>query len=128
MDNSYWFYVKGEHIHGRTISTLVGNGLVVYDPLTNITYLFKDYLSESNQLKLKPALVVSYQDNVFWQKKGNDYWLILKGEMINSRTTSRWSGADLYVTDNQTNVTYIFPDYANATENQLRPAIINPGK
>jgi len=127
QDNSYWLYVKGEDIQNRTKSTFLDSSLVVYDTETNITYLFKDYLNVNNILKLKPAQVVSYQDNVFWQKKDNAYWLILKGEMISSRTSSKWSGDDLYVTDTQTNITYIFPDYANASENQLRPALVNPG-
>ena len=125
MDNSYWLYVKGEDIQNRTKSDYIENDLIVYDEKTNITYLFKDYLVESNQLKLRPAQVVSYQDNVFWQKKGTAYWLILKGENITSRTTNRWSGVDLYVTDTKTNVTYILPDYTNASQNQLRPALVN---
>jgi hypothetical protein len=128
VDSSYWFYVKGEAIQNRIKSAWVENDLLVYDEQTNITYLCKDFSNKSNQLKLKPAQVISYQDNVFWQKKDKLYWLILKGEMISSRTTSRWSGDDLYVTDTKTNVTYIFPDYANATESQLRPALINPDK
>jgi hypothetical protein len=127
MDNSYWLYVKGEDVQNRTKSGFVDNDLVVYDTLTNITYLFKDYSDKSNLLTLKPAQVISYQDNVFWQKKGNAYWLILKGEMISDRTTSRWSDDDLYVTDTKTKVTYIFPNFATATENQLRPALVNPG-
>jgi hypothetical protein len=127
MDNSYWLYVKGEDIQNRTKSDYIENDLIVYDEKTNITYLFKDYLVESNQLKLRPAQVVSYQDNVFWQKKGTAYWLILKGENITSRTTNRWSGVDLYVTDTKTNVTYILPDYTNASQNQLRPALVNSG-
>jgi hypothetical protein len=128
MENSYWLYVKGEDIQSRTKSARIENDLIVYDEQTNITYLFKDFADKSKQLKLNPAQVVSYQDQVFWRKKGNAYWLILKGEMISDRTTSRWEGEDLYVTDTKTNVTYIFPDYKNASENQLRPAPVNPGK
>lgn len=126
-DNSYWFYVKGRNIQDKTKGVILGNDCVVYDQQTNITYICKDFLTENDRLKLRPAQIVSYQDNVFWQKTANLYYLILKGEMIQDRTTSRWSGIDLYVTDKQTNVTYIFQDFNNSPENQLRPALINRG-
>jgi hypothetical protein len=124
-ENSYFLYVKGEDIQKRTKNARIENTLIVYDTLTNITYLFKDWLLETTKLKLNPAQIVSYQDNVFWLKKTDSYWLILKGESITSRTTNKWSGEDLYVTDTVTNVTYVFPSFANASENQLRPAIKN---
>jgi hypothetical protein len=126
QDNSYWFYAKGRNIQDKTKGVILANDCVVYDQETNITYICKDFLTETDRLRLRPAQIVSYQDNVFWQKKDNAYWLILKGELISNRTTSSWSGNDLYVTDTQTKITYIFPDYANASENQLRPALVNP--
>jgi hypothetical protein len=126
QNNSFWLYVKGEDIQNRTQSGYVGNDLIVYDTKTNITYLFKDYLIDTEELKLRPASVVSYQDNVFWLKRNNTYWLIVKGQEIQHHVTSKWSGDDLYVTDTNTNITYILPDYANASENQLRVALVNP--
>jgi hypothetical protein len=126
-DNSYWFYVKGKNIQENTKGVILGNDCVVYDQQTNITYIFKDFLTETDRLRLRPAQIVSYQDNVFWQKTGNLFYLIVKGEMIQDRTSNTWSGKDLYVTDKQTNVIYILSDFANAPENQLRPALINPG-
>jgi hypothetical protein len=126
-DNSYWFYAKGRNIQDKTKGVILENDCVVYDQQTNITYICKDFLTETDRLRLRPAQIVSYQDNVFWQKKGDLYYLILKGEMIQNRLTARWEGIDLYVTDPTTNITYILPDFNNAPENQLRPALINPG-
>jgi hypothetical protein len=123
VKNSYYFLVKGEYVQDRTISSIVDSNMVVYDTLTRVTYLCKAYQNPNNLEKLKPARIVSYIDNTFWQKQGKAYWLIQKGELISNRTTSRWEGDDLYVTDTKTNITYIFPNYANATENELRVAL-----
>lgn len=125
QNNSFWLYVKGDDIQNRTRSGYVGNDLIVYDTETNITYLLRDYLIDTAELKLRPASVVSYQDNVFWMKKNNTYWLIVKGEEIQHHVTSKWSDIDLIVTDTNTNISYILPDYANATENQLKVALVN---
>lgn len=124
-DFSYWLYVKGEDIQGRTKSAYADKDLVVYDEKTNITYLFKDFESSSNLLKLMPASVVSYQDNIFWQKKEKSYYLITKGNAIQNHTTSEWKGDDLYVTDTETKTVYIFPNYANATDGTLKVALMD---
>jgi hypothetical protein len=127
LNDSYWLYVKGDDIQKRTRNARLDMDLVVYDTLTNITYLFKDFGEKLLEMKLRPAQVVSYQDNIFWEKKKGLYWLINRGVGISGRTTSRWSGDDLYVTDTVKNVSYIFPNYASVSEGQLRPAIVNPG-
>jgi hypothetical protein len=125
-DESYWLYVKGENIQGRTNSGYVDKDLVVYDTTTNITYLFKDFDNPSNVMKLLPASVISYQDNVFWQKKEkNLYYLICQGKAIQGHTTSDIQGDDLYVTDTKTKKVYIFPNWANATEGSLKVALKN---
>ena len=123
--NAYRLYVKGEEIQGRTKSAFLGNDLLVYDNQTNITYLFKDYLPETESPKLRPAQVVSYQDNIFWEKQGEAYWLVVKGDMIQQHTTSNFSGDDLYVTDTVSKITYILPNYKTAFQNQLYVAMIN---
>ena len=60
-------------------------------------------------MKLMPASVVSYQDNIFWQKKDKSYYLICKGEAIQDHTTSEWKGDDLYVTDTKTKISIHLP-------------------
>ncbi|MGD0583232.1 MAG: caspase family protein [Bacteroidales bacterium] len=124
-NGSYWLYVKGENIQSRTHCGYIDKDLVVFDSTTNITYQFKDFDNPDIVMKLMPASVVSYQDNVFWQKIGKSYYLICKGEAIQGHTTSEWKGDDLYVTDSKTKIVYIFPDYANATEGALKVALRN---
>jgi hypothetical protein len=124
-DGSYWLYVKGENIQDRTKSGYVDKDLVVYDTTSNITYLFKEFDNPNNVMKLVPASVVSYQDNVFWQKKAKSYYLISRGDAIQNHTTSEWKGDDLYVTDTKTNIVYIFPNYGTATEGSLKVALKN---
>lgn len=123
-EGSYYLYVKGENIQNRTNSGFAGNDLIVYDTLSNITYQFKNYVTEAGQLKLCPASVLSYQDNAFWCKTAEGYWLISKGKGIQGHTTSKWEGEDLYVTDTETSITYILLDYTKTLENQVRVAMI----
>jgi hypothetical protein len=125
-EGSYYLYVKGEDIQNRTNNGAAGNDLIVYDTLTNITYLMKDFYSDTENMKLRPASVLSYQDNTFWSKTTEGYWLIAKGVGIQAHTTSKWSDSDLYVTDTQTKITYIMPDYEKASQNQPRVALLAP--
>jgi hypothetical protein len=122
-DDSFWLYDKGQTIQNRTHFGFVDKDLVVYDTISNITYQFKNF-DTSDIMKLIPATVVSYQDNVFWMKKEkNLYYLINKGKTIQSHTTSEYQGDDLYVTDTNTKETYIFPNFTTATDGVLRVAL-----
>jgi hypothetical protein len=71
---------------------------------------------------LKPARVISYMDDILWMRTGNTYWLFLKGELISGQTTNYQSANDLYVTDTQSNVTYVLYDYFNTSDNQFKTA------
>jgi hypothetical protein len=123
IKNTYWLYVKGEEIEGRTKCGVANKDVLVYDSLTNITYLLQDFYVDSTNTKLRPARVVSYMDDILWMKsQGNTYWLYVKGEMISNHTTTVSSGNDLYVTDTDTKITYLLSDYFNAPEDQFRPA------
>ena len=123
-DNTYWLYVKGEEIDGRTKNSQANNDLLVYDEQTNITYLLEGYFTGSDTRILKPARVLSYMDNILWMRTGNTFWLYLKGEIISSRTTNFRSANDLVVTDTQTNIQYILYDYFNTPDNQFRTAYL----
>lgn len=125
-DAAYFLYVKGESIHDRTRGAYAGNDLIVYDTITNITYLLKDFTSDAGVLNLRTAPILSYQDNAFWNKLNGNYWLIVKGLSVHGHSTSKWIGNDLHVTDNETNITYVLADYQNASENQPRVAVISP--
>jgi hypothetical protein len=122
LENTYWLYVKGEEIQARTKNSQAVNDLLVYDTQTNITYLLEGYFGESNVRLLKPARVISYMDDILWMRTGNTYWLFLKGELISGQTTNYQSANDLYVTDTQSNVTYVLYDYFNTSDNQFKTA------
>jgi hypothetical protein len=123
-ENTYWLYVKGEEIDGRTKNSQANNDLLVYDEQANITYLLEGYFTGSDTRNLKPARVLSYMDNILWMRTGNTFWLYLKGEIISSRTTNFRSANDLVVTDTQTNIQYILYDYFNTPDNQFRTAYL----
>jgi hypothetical protein len=123
-ENTYWLYVKGEEIDGRTKNSQANNDLLVYDEQANITYLLEGYFTGSDTRSLKPARVLSYMDNILWMRTGNTFWLYLKGEIISSRTTNFRSANDLVVTDTQTNIQYILYDYFNTPDNQFRTAYL----
>jgi hypothetical protein len=123
-ENTYWLYVKGEEIDGRTKNAQANNDLLVYDEQANITYLLEGYFTGSDTRNLKPARVLSYMDNILWMRTGNTFWLYLKGEIISSRTTNFRSANDLVVTDTQTNIQYILYDYFNTPDNQFRTAYL----
>ena len=125
VQNSYWLYVKGEEIQTRTKNARANNDLLIYDEMTNITYLLEGYFTESATNQLKPARVISYMDDILWMRTGNSYWLYLKGELISGRTTNYQSGTNLIVTDTQTNITYSLYDYFNTPDNQFRTAYLN---
>ena len=120
--NTYWLYVKGEEIQFRTKNSEANNDLLVYDPETNITYLFEGYYNETKTTQLKPARVISYMDDVLWMRNGNTYWVFSKGDMISPRTKNYATGNDLNVTDTVNNVKYILYDYFNTGDNQFKPA------
>jgi uncharacterized caspase-like protein len=122
QDNTYWLYVKGEEIQFRTKNSVANNDLLVYDPETNITYLFEGYYTEQKTNQLKPARVISYMDDVLWMRNGNTYWVFSKGDMISPQTINYKTGNDLNVTDTLNNVKYILYDYFNTGNSQFKPA------
>ncbi|MFN8211217.1 MAG: caspase domain-containing protein [Bacteroidales bacterium] len=124
-DGSYFLYVKGDGIQGQTRNGFIEKDLIVYDTINNITYRLIDYDNPDNVQKLMSATVVSYQDNLFWQKVGTSYYFINRGKAIQHNTTSEWKGDDLYVTDKTDGKVYIFPNYAHATQGVLNVAIRN---
>lgn len=122
---SYWLISKGQDVRGKSKLCYLDNDAIVYFDSTNVTYILKDYLIESFENKFRPAQVLSYQDNVFWLKKQEGYFLINKGEYMQQRTTSYWKGSDLYVTDTVANNRFILLDYQNVPSNQLKVAMID---
>ncbi|MFN8239762.1 MAG: caspase domain-containing protein [Bacteroidales bacterium] len=121
---AFWLMVKGEYIESRTKQTIVDNDLLVYDGVTNTTYLIRDYVTNTSNAVLKPAQVLSYQDYAFWKKVDAGYYLIVKGEMIQDHVDGEWKGSNLQITDRLTKSVYVIPDYENAVRNMISPATV----
>jgi DNA/RNA-binding domain of Phe-tRNA-synthetase-like protein len=50
--NTYWLFLKGQLISGRTTNYRSANDLIVTDTQTNVIYILYDYFSTpDNQLK-----------------------------------------------------------------------------
>jgi hypothetical protein len=125
-DNAYWLLVKGEYIHMRTNFDYTEKDLVVYDTVSKITYVFKDFLVDNTPLQLRKASILSYQDDAFWMKTNAGYYLIVKGEAIQDRLDQKWQESDILATDKKTGITYVLPDYNNAQLYTYRVAIVKP--
>lgn len=125
-ENAFWLLVKGEYIQARTHNDYAGNDMVVYDTITRITYVFKDFLVDTIPLQLRKAAILSYQDDSFWMKTGEGFFLIVKGRGIQSHIDQKWIGNDLVVTDTKTRITYTLPEYTGASLNIYRVAIVSP--
>ena len=98
------------------------NSWLVYDPVTNNTFLLEDYNNKSlNQIY--PAKVLGNTSDAWWRLDSNYYYLYVKGKFIATRTKRFTFDNNLLVYDEPTNTTYIFKDYTNSADNQFRPAV-----
>lgn len=125
-ENAYWLLVKGEYIHMRTNFDYTEKDLVAYDTVSKITYVFKDFLVDTIPLQLRKASILSYQDDAFWMKTDAGYYLIVKGESIQDRLDQKWQETDIVARDKKTGITYVLPDYNNASLYTYRVAIVKP--
>jgi hypothetical protein len=125
-ENAFWLLVKGEYMQNRTNNDYAGNDLVAYDTVSRITYVFKDFLIDTIPLQLRKASILSYQDDAFWMKTEEGYYLIVKGRSIQNHLDQNWSGDDLYARDTRSDITYILPDYKNASLRTYRVALVKP--
>jgi hypothetical protein len=118
----YYLFVKGENIGPRTKRFVVDNDLVVYDEITNTTYLLKNYTSSADN-QFRPAIMFDNSESAFWRQLNNNYWLYSKGEEIQFRTKCAMANNDLLVYDNQTNTTYLLQGYnVESNDTKLKPA------
>jgi hypothetical protein len=125
-ENAYWLLVKGEYIQARTHNDYAGNDMVVYDTISRITYVFKDFLVDTTPLQLRKASILSYQDDAFWMKTADGFYLIVKGRGIQNHIDQKWIGNDLSVTDTKTRISYLLPEYSGASYNTYRVAPVSP--
>jgi hypothetical protein len=122
-EKSYWFYLDNQEISGRLTGSWSEKNWLVYDPVTNYTFLLEDYNNRTlNQLYLANPL--GNTSEAWWRLDSNYYYLYVKGENIGPRTKRFSLDNDLLVYDEPSNTTYIFKDFTNSSDNKFRPAEI----
>ncbi|MBN2093461.1 hypothetical protein JW964_27805 [candidate division KSB1 bacterium] len=119
----YYFYVNGEAIQSRTKSVKRSFDLLVFDPLKNKYYLFKNYSMRKNNL-LRPAKSIESPNGTLWSASSMGYSLYVNGEAIQGRTENELSDYDLIVSDPEKNMRYLLKNYEFKKDNTLRPAEI----
>jgi len=119
--SEYWMYHKGNAVNSETVSEWVGDHLLVYRTTTNEYFLLRDYKNRGDN-QLRSAEPIYCTNGVLWKADNTGYWLYSKGKAINSETQNEWSGDDLIVTHVITGNKYIFRDYENSKDGQLRQA------
>jgi len=122
-ENLFWLYVKGEQIAKRTKSVWVDDDVLVYDNISNTTYILKDYKNRDDD-QLRSAIVFDNSESVFWRRQDSSYFLYVNGESIQKRTKSGWVDNDLLVYDETTNTTFMLKDYMNKPSKELQPVQI----
>ncbi|MBL6445778.1 caspase family protein [Fulvivirga sp. 29W222] len=120
-DNKYLFFIKGEQVASTTSSAAVNNDLLVYHEKTGSSYILKNFYNLQDD-KLRSAMLISDQKDVFWSGFNNKFHLYVKGKDVSSQVTNKWSGSDLevYYGDN----TYLLKNFANLQDRQLREATV----
>jgi hypothetical protein len=122
-EKSFWLFLNDQEISGRSTGSWSENSWLVYDPVTNNTFLLENYNNKSlNQIH--PAIVLGNTSDAWWRLDSNYYYLYVKGKFIATRTKRFTFDNNLLVYDEPTNTTYIFKDYTNSADNQFRPAVL----
>jgi hypothetical protein len=122
-EKSYWLFLDGQEISGRSTGSWSENNWLVYDPVSNNTFLLEDYNNKSlNQIY--PAKVLGNISDAWWRLTSDYYYLYVRGNFIANRTKRFAVDNDLLVYDEPANTTYIFRDFTHSTDNQFRPAIL----
>lgn len=122
-EKNFWLFFNDKAIDNRVNGSWSDNDWLVYDTVTNNTYLLEDYNNKPlNQIF--PAKVLGNTSDAWWRLHSNFYYLYVKGSLIAPRTKRVAVDNDLLVYDEPTNTTYIFKDFTHSDDNQFRPAIL----
>lgn len=122
-ETGYWLYQDGKAINAETTSEWSGNDLIVTHTSTGRQYNFRNYENYKDNV-LRPAELLSQAPTATWRSDGNTYWLYVNGEYISSVKTVQANGDDFIVYSPVTTDYYLFRNYSNFQDNQLRPAEI----
>jgi hypothetical protein len=122
-EKSFWLFLNGQEISGRTTGSWSEKNWLVHDPVTNNTFLLEDYNNKPlNQIY--QAKTLGNTSDAWWRLDANLYYLYVRGKFIANRTKRFTVDNDLLVYDEPTNTTYIFRDFTKSADNQFRPAVL----
>jgi hypothetical protein len=122
-EKNYWVYLNGQNIAGRLKGSWSEANWLVYDSVSNNTFLLEDYNNKPMNKELT-ATVLGNESVAWWRMDSKYYYLYVRGEDIGSRTKRFIVDNDMLVYDEPTNTTYIFKNYTGSADNQFRPAIL----
>ena len=122
-EKSYWVYLNGQDIAGRLKGAWSETNWLVYDPVSNNTYLLEDFYNQPVNQELA-AKVLGNENDAWWRLDSKFYYLYVKGEDIGTRTKRFVVDNDLLVFDETTNTTYLLKNYTSSADNNFRPAIM----
>jgi len=122
-EKNFRLFINDKEVEAVVTGSWSNTDWLVYDPVTNFTFLFEDYNNKPlNQIL--PAKVLGNSTDAWWRLQSNLYYLYVKGSLISGRTKRVVVDYDLLVYDEPTNTTYILKDFIHSNDNLFRPAVL----
>lgn len=122
-DLSFYVYDKGTSISAEITHSKSDNDLLVYHPATNTSLILEKYYQLQDN-RLRPAKIISRNENIFWKSKNNQYLFFVKGEQVASATSSAAVNDDLLVYYEKLGASYILKNFYSLQDDQLRSALL----
>ena len=125
IDGSFKLFCNEQTLHSNSIATFHNDDAVVYVPDLDASFLLID-LRNADVDEYYETEIISSESNVFWSASDGNYYLIDKGKNIAGKIGNHNSiiGTDLLVYNPETSTTYLFQNYKNLKDDQLRSALI----
>ena len=120
-DGLYWLTVNGIAIQQDATSAWAAADLVVYHRPSNLTYVLRDFDSNSDE-QYRTTEILRSEPGAYWKAGDGLYHLVVRGAGIQNNVVQAWSGNDLLAYYPVNNTTYVMTNYVNRQDNQLRSA------
>ncbi len=115
----YFLYHRGREISSHTRFHWAGDDILVFYPITNCTYLLRDFESYRDG-KMRPAEIISTNaKTTHIIKKGNRFVLLHKGEPYQEETARTFIDHILVIYDKRHKVTRFISSFRNRKEGLL---------
>lgn len=117
----YYLYRYAKASQHTTQKVKRENSSLIFDLKNNLYFLFVDSTNIKNN-QLRPTKFIYSPNGTLWSAENWSYDLYVNGEAIQLRTKNEWRSNDLLIFYPKDNLYFLFIDYANKQDNQLRPA------